>query len=112
MQEKVERLKVDWHRRGYDLGLGVGIAMGYATMGQIGFEGRFHYGAIGTVLNIASRLCNHANSGQILMTQRVGIATEEIAEGESIGELSLRGLLKPVAACTLLGVSPANDETD
>ena len=107
MQERIADLQVDWQRRGYDLGLGVGIAMGYATLGQIGFEGRFHYGAIGTVLNIASRLCNHANSGQILMTQRVGIATEGIAESESIGELSLRGLLKPVAACVLLGVAPA-----
>ncbi len=112
MQEKIKRLKEGWHRRGYDLGLGVGIAMGYATLGQIGFEGRFHYGAIGTVLNIASRLCNHANSGQILMTQRVGIATEGLAKVEAIGELSLRGLLKPVAACTLLGVSPAADEED
>ena len=108
MQQRIADLQDGWQRRGYDLGLGVGIAMGYATLGQIGFEGRFHYGAIGTVLNIASRLCNHASSGQILMTQRVGIATEGIAEVESIGELSLRGLLKPVAACALLGV---NQET-
>ncbi len=55
-------------KRGYDLGLGVGIAVGYATLGQIGFEGRFHYGAIGTVLNLASRLCDAAEAGQILLT--------------------------------------------
>ena len=105
MQEQIKDLQSGWVRRGYDLGLGVGIAMGYATLGQIGFEGRFHYGAIGTVLNIASRLCNHAESGQVLMTQRVAIAADGIAEVESIGELSLRGLVKPVAACALLGVT-------
>lgn len=85
-----------WAKRGYDLGLGVGIATGYATLGQIGFEGRFHYGAIGTVLNVASRLCNAAESGQILIARRVAMDAEGIAEMTSLGEMTLKGLRRPV----------------
>jgi adenylate cyclase len=85
-----------WAKRGYDLGLGIGIATGYATLGQIGFEGRFHYGAIGTVLNVASRLCNAAESGQILIARRVAMDAEGIAEMTCLGEMTLKGLRRPV----------------
>lgn len=85
-----------WAKRGYDLGLGIGIATGYATLGQIGFEGRFHYGAIGTVLNVASRLCNAAESGQILIARRVAMDAEGIADMTCLGEMTLKGLRRPV----------------
>jgi class 3 adenylate cyclase/CheY-like chemotaxis protein len=104
MREGVIRLAKAWRRRGHELGLGVGIAMGYASLGQIGFEGRFHYGAIGTVLNVASRLCDRAETGQILLTERVGSEVEDLVETEPLGELSLRGLTKPVAAVSVKGL--------
>ncbi len=93
-----------WRKRGHDLGLGVGIAVGYATLGQIGFEGRFHYGAIGTVLNLASRLCDTAKAGQIMLTQRVYADVEDLAEVEPVGDLELKGFAKPVPAFNLLAL--------
>jgi class 3 adenylate cyclase len=75
---------------------GVGIAQGYATLGRIGFEGRFDYAAIGTVPNLASRICGEAKPGQILISQRVMSAVEEIAETEPLGMLSLKGLARPI----------------
>ena len=83
---------------------GVGIALGYATLGQIGFEGRFDYAAIGTVTNLAARLCAEAHSGQILISQRVYTALENLAEVESVGDLSLKGLSKPVPAHNVVGL--------
>ena len=85
-------------KRGYDLEFGVGIAQGYATIGAIGFEGRSDYGAIGTVTNLASRLCGEAKPGQILVSQRLLAAMEDLMEVEPVGELHLKGFLKPVPA--------------
>jgi adenylate cyclase len=102
MRERVEQLCVVWRKRGYDLGFGVGMAMGYATLGKIGFEGRFDYGAIGTVTNLASRLCAEARRGQILASQRVYADVESLVEAEPVGELVLKGLLKPVPAFNIL----------
>ncbi len=82
----------------------MGIAVGYATLGEIGVEGRFHYGAIGPVLNLASRLCDAAEAGQILLTQRIHADVEEFAEVEPIGDLELKGFAKPVPALNLLAV--------
>ena len=82
----------------FDLDFGVGIAQGYATIGAIGFEGRLDYGAIGTVTNLASRLCGEAKPGQILISQRVAGGVEEIAEVETVGELTLKGFQRPVKA--------------
>ncbi len=96
MRVAVDGLVGRWRKQGYNLGLGVGIAVGYATLGQIGFEGRFHYGAIGTVLNLASRLCDTAEAGQILITQRVHVDVEDLAEVEPVGDLELKGFAKPV----------------
>ena len=76
----------------------------YATLGQIGFEGRFHYGAIGTVLNLASRLCDAAKAGQILLTQRVHADVEDIADVEPVGDLELKGFAKPVPTLNLLAL--------
>lgn len=104
MQQEVGDLAEQWRRRGHDLGLGVGIAMGYATLGQIGFEGRFHYGAIGSVINLASRLCDNAGSGQILVTTRVGTEVEDIARLEPLDDLALRGFREPVPAFNVIGL--------
>ena len=82
-------------RQGWDLALGVGIAQGYATIGAIGFEGRWDYGAIGTVTNTAARLCGEAKGGQILVSSRVAAAVEHLVEVEEVGSLALKGLRNP-----------------
>ena len=96
MRQRMGEVTSTWKRRGFRLGFGVGIAYGYATLGQIGFEGRFDYGAIGTVINLAARLCAEAQPGQILISQRVYTAVEELADVESVGDLTLKGLSRPV----------------
>jgi class 3 adenylate cyclase len=98
MRERVDELLVTWRRRGYDLDFGVGIAQGYATIGAIGFEGRLDYGAIGTVTNLAARLCGEARPRQILVSQRVLGAVEALVEVEELGSLALKGFSRPVAA--------------
>ena len=95
-------MTVKWRKLGYELGFGVGIAQGYATIGAIGFEGRWEYGAIGSVPNLAARLCGEAKSGEILATQRLVGAVEDLVEAESAGELTLKGFHRPVAAYNIL----------
>jgi adenylate cyclase len=102
MRERVGELAARWRKRGYQLDFGVGIAAGYATIGAIGFEGRWDYGAIGTVTNLAARLCAEAEPGQILVAQRVVAALEDLLEAEYIGDLALKGLRTPVAAYDVL----------
>jgi class 3 adenylate cyclase/CheY-like chemotaxis protein len=104
MRERVAGLSVVWRKRGFDLDFGVGIAQGYATIGAIGFEGRLDYGAIGTVTNLASRLCGEARPGQILVSHRVIGAVEDIVQGEPVGELALKGFLKPVPVYNVIGL--------
>jgi class 3 adenylate cyclase len=96
MRARVAELAVGWRKRGFDLDFGIGIAQGYATIGAIGFEGRWDYGAIGTVTNLAARLCGEAKPGQVLISQRVFGAAEELAEMEGIGDLTLKGFQRPV----------------
>lgn len=96
MREQAARLTAEWRKRGHELDFGVGIAQGYATIGAIGFEGRWDYGAIGTVTNLASRLCDGAKPGQILVSQRFLTAVEELADGEPIGNLELKGFHRSV----------------
>jgi class 3 adenylate cyclase len=96
MRDRVAALSAQWKRRGFDLALGIGIAQGYATIGAIGFEGRTDYGAIGTVTNLAARLCSEARGGQVLVAPRVMAAVEDIAEAEELGELTLKGFQRPV----------------
>ena len=102
MRARVDELLVRWRKRGYDLDFGVGIAQGYATIGAIGFEGRMDYGAIGTVTNMAARLCGEAQPRQILVSQRVLGAVEALVEAEELGGLTLKGFSKPVPAFNLL----------
>ncbi len=96
MREKVGQLLETWRKHGYELGFGVGIAHGYATLGRIGFEGRFDYGAVGTVVNLAARLCSQAQDGQILIEGKVHSAIEETSSTEPAGELTLKGIMRPV----------------
>ena len=98
MRDCVTGLTERWRKHGRELGFGVGIAQGYATLGKIGFEGRFDYAAIGTVANLASRLCSEAKSGQILISQRVLTAVEDIVEAQHLGEVSLKGLTQAIHA--------------
>ena len=102
MRERVATLLGKWRKRGYDLALGVGIAEGYATIGAIGFEGRWDYGAIGTVTNLAARLCGEARGGQILVSARVAAEVEDLVETEEVGPLALKGLTKPILAFDIL----------
>ncbi len=106
MRDRVRELRGVWRKRGHDLDLGVGIAQGYATIGAIGFEGRWDYGAIGTVTNLAARLCAEAQGGQVLITSRVAAATEELIQAEEVGALSLRGLSRPVPTFNVVGLKP------
>jgi class 3 adenylate cyclase len=98
MRQSVAELTVKWRKLGYELDFGVGIAQGYATIGGIGFEGRWDYGAIGTVTNLASRLCGEAKPSQILVSQRLLVTVEELVEVESVGELTLKGFHRPITA--------------
>jgi adenylate cyclase len=104
MRERARQLDVGWRKRGHDLGMGIGIAQGYATIGAIGFEGRLDYGAIGTVTNLAARLCGEASATDILVSQRVAGAVEGLASLETLGPLTLKGFARPVPAFRVLGL--------
>jgi class 3 adenylate cyclase len=107
MRARVDELMRGWHKLGYELDFGVGIAQGYATLGAIGFEGRQDYGAIGSVTNLAARLCGEAQAGQILVSRRLYGTLEELVEAEPVGELSLKGFSRPVTAYTVTGLKSA-----
>ena len=113
MRERVAERTRAWRKRGHDLGFAIGVSLGYATLGEIGFEGRFDYGVIGSVVNLAARLCDHAEPGQILISQRVRLAVEDVAELEELGPVTLKGFHAPVPAFAVTtlrepgdGVSP------
>jgi class 3 adenylate cyclase len=103
-QARARELTGKWRKLGYDLDLGIGIAQGYATIGAIGFEGRWDYGAVGTVTNLAARLCAEASPGQILVSRRVLATVEALVQADPVGELSLRGFIKPVPAFNVRGL--------
>jgi len=105
MRERVRVLAEGWQRRGHDLALGIGIAQGFATLGRIGFEGRFDYAAIGSVTNLAARLCGAAGPWQVLASQRVFHAAEPVADGKQIGELDLRGFSRPTRVFEITSVN-------
>jgi len=96
MRHRVTELAVRWRKLGFDLDFGVGIAQGYATIGAIGFEGRMDYGAIGSVTNLAARLCAEARPGQLLIQRRVFTAVEELVDATPVGELTLKGFSRPI----------------
>ena len=102
MQDDALKLSAQWKKKGYALGLGIGIAQGYATVGAIGFEGRIDYGAIGTVTNLASRLCDLAEPGHILVSQRVHAEVDMLVTAEDLGGVSLVGFARPVHAFQLV----------
>jgi len=108
MRERVDELSRTWRRRGHELALGVGIAQGYATLGAIGFEGRWDYAAIGNVTNLAARLCAEAKAGQILADRKTMAVLDGVFDFEPVGELTLKGFSQPVPGFGLkdLGRSP------
>ena len=109
MREAVGSLASSWAARGHEIGFGVGIAQGYATLGRIGFADRFDYSAIGTVTNLAARLCDEARDGQILVTRRIAAAIDSAAEFEVLGDLALKGLSRPVAVLNVRGLASTGD---
>lgn len=104
MHARTAQLTEGWRKRGYDLALGIGIAKGYATIGAIGFEGRMDYGAIGTVTNLAARLCSEAKGGQVLISRKALSDVEHLVEAEPIGELHLKGMARPVSAFSVIAM--------
>ncbi len=107
MRERVKDLADGWQRRGYELSLGAAIAQGYATLGRMGYAGRFDYASIGSVTNLAARLCDEAAPWQILVTQRVNAAAEDLIVSRPVGELSLRGFHQKVRAFEVSGLDSA-----
>jgi class 3 adenylate cyclase len=103
-QERFAQLAEVWRKRGTELGLGIGIEAGYATIGRIGFEGRYDYGVLGPVANLASRLSTRAVAGQILIGQRLFAAVEETVETAPAGNLELKGFARPVPAYEVRGL--------
>jgi class 3 adenylate cyclase len=98
MRDEISRHSANWRKHGHELGFGIGIACGHATLGCVGFEGRFQYSATGTVVNLATRLCEQALDGQILVDVRVHAAVQSLADLEPAGELALKGFRRPVKA--------------
>jgi adenylate cyclase len=104
IRDLMAELTPEWHRRGYDLGFGVGIALGYATLGQIGFDGRFDYAALGSVTILAARLCDAASNGQVLVSRRAFAEVEDAIEVEQLHDLALKGFANPVPAVNAVRV--------
>jgi PAS domain S-box-containing protein len=104
MRDRAAELTEGWRRQGYNLGFGVGVARGYATLGRIGFEGRFDYGAVGSVVNMASRLGNAAAAGQILISLRVFAEIEDVIDAEPAGELEMKGFHGPQQVFNVIGI--------
>ena len=102
LRDAIGAMTEKWRRLGHEIGFGIGIAHGFATLGTIGFEGRFDYAAIGTVSNVASRLCDEAKPGQILISPRVLMAVEDAVKVEPVGEFALKGIRRPLAAYNVL----------
>ena len=107
MRTRVRGLAESWARQGHDLALGIGIAQGYATLGRIGFDGRHDYAAIGSVTNLASRLCDDAEPWQILVTERVFSVAGPLVVGEDAGTRELRGFSRRVHAFDVKGIDSA-----
>lgn len=107
MRSRVAELAEGWRRRGHDLGFGVGIAQGYATLGRVGFEGRYDYAAIGTVTNVSARLSSRAAAGQVLITQRVETELDDVAVTRPLGPVELRGITRPVEVFEVVGLNAA-----
>jgi class 3 adenylate cyclase/putative methionine-R-sulfoxide reductase with GAF domain len=112
MRDAIGAMTDKWRRMGHDIGFGIGIAHGFATLGTIGFEGRFDYAAIGTVSNVASRLCDEAKPGQILISPRVLLEIEDAIAVEPVGEFTLKGIRRPLAAYNVLAARAGQPQAD
>jgi adenylate cyclase len=110
IRDAVRELAEGWQRKGHDLGLGIGIAQGYATLGRIGFEGRFDYSAIGSVTNLAARLCGDAKAWQVLVTDRVLAATEHVFVSEPVGDVQPKGFSRSVRVHNILALKDERDD--
>jgi adenylate cyclase len=104
MQQQFAPLRAAWKKRGFDLDLGIGITQGYATLGAVGFEGRWEYACIGSVANLASRLCNEAKGGQILINRKSYSRIEDVVQAEPLGDLVLKGIAQPVPVLNITGI--------
>jgi adenylate cyclase len=104
MRDALTEMSARWRKRGWDLGASIGIAQGYATIGAIGFEGRWDYAAIGTVTNLAARLCGEAAAGQVFISAKVAAAVEGLIDAEDVGAISIKGLSRPVRIWNLRGL--------
>ena len=111
MRDRFDHLAAQWSKRGYSLGFGVGIDTGYATLGRIGFEGRYDYGMVGTAVITASRLSAAAAAGQILLSPRSHAGVEHLVEVESVGELQLKGFSRPISPVNVLRLRGAGEPT-
>src|SRR5207253_2293376 len=111
MRERVRVLARVWKKRGNELAFRAGVALGYATLGKVGFEGRFHYGAVGSVMNTAAALLDAAEAWQILITPRVVAVAEHVVHAEPVGAVECRGLIKPVAAFEVVRLIEPDRET-
>ena len=109
MRDKLDQLVLGWKKRGISLGAGIGVAIGYATVGLIGFEERQDYAAIGSVTNLASRLCSAAEHGQILMSERLFNLVYDFVDGDSIGLLSLKGFHEPIPTYNVTAIKKGTD---
>ena len=107
MRDAFPPIAAAWKKRGYELGLGCGVAQGYATLGAIGFEGRWDYAAIGNVTNLAARLCSEAAAGVVLVDRKIIAMVDALVESEPVGPLQLKGIAQPVAAFSVLSFKPA-----
>jgi adenylate cyclase len=107
MRECVGELSQAWRKLGHRLGFGVGIAQGYATLGRVGFPGRYDYAAVGTVTNLAARLCDAAGDGQILVSERVHAAVQGLVRETEVQELSLKGFSRTLSAHNIVGLNEA-----
>ena len=104
MRDLYDSMCEDWRRNGWDLGLGIGISVGYATLGRVGFEGHLAYAIVGSVANLAARLCSIAGPGEIVLSERAWARVESVATAQPLGELDLKGFRRPVAAFALTGL--------
>jgi adenylate cyclase len=104
MRDRAKELRVGWLKKGYDLDLGIGLAAGYATVGNLGFEGRMDYGAVGKVTNLTYRLCEEAGGGQILTNQKTLSTIEGFVRAEPLEKLQLKGIQRPISAFNILGI--------
>jgi class 3 adenylate cyclase len=105
VRQKVERIRPEWHKKGYQLDVGIGLTTGYATLGILGFEGRLEYGVIGNVPNLAARLSGEAKGGQIVIDGKTYSRIDTAIEVQPLGELSLKGFSRKIAAYNILSLS-------